>query len=97
MNHHCKKPSPKAVEEQKKLLSRVKRIEGQVRGIHRMVDEEEYCDDIINQITATRAALREVQVLLLESHIETCVKDQMIAGEDDVVPELIKTVRRMVK
>lgn len=97
MQCHHKKPSRQGAEEQKKLQTRLRRIEGQVRGIQRMIEEEAYCDDILHQITATRAGLREVQCLLLESHIQYCISEQMQQGSEEAVPELIATVRKMLK
>lgn len=91
----CKHPSTQAAAAQKPLVSRLNRIEGQIRGIKRMIEEDVYCDDIINQINASRAALREVQSLLLNNHIRYCVKEQLEQGQDDVIEELIATVRKM--
>ena len=57
----------------KKYLARLKRIEGQTRGIHRMIDEDQYCIDIITQISAVKSALENVSLALLEDHIAHCV------------------------
>ena len=97
MSEHCRHASKAAAEAQKPLLSRLNRIEGQIRGIKRMIEEDIYCDDIIHQISASRAALREVQTKLLENHVRHCVKAQMLEGNDEVVDELIVTVRKMTR
>lgn len=64
-----------------KALVRLKRIEGQVRGIHRMVDEERYCADILTQISSVQEALRAVGKLLMRNHLEHCVTDALRSGD----------------
>ncbi|WP_104371602.1 metal-sensitive transcriptional regulator [Desulfocucumis palustris] len=78
------------------LSNRLNRIEGQVRGIKRMIEEGVYCDDVLNQIASAQSALSGVAKLLLEKHIRTCIKDQLIAGDEEVVAELTKTVARLI-
>lgn len=63
-----------------KALRRLKNIEGQVRGLQRMVKEEKYCVDILTQISAVRAALNSVGMVILKRHIETCVSEAIEAG-----------------
>lgn len=85
-------------EEVKKGLSnRLNRIEGQIKGVKKMIAEDVYCDGILNQITSIRAALSGVAKLLLENHIQTCVKEQLMEGNDEVIEELTATIRRMLK
>ncbi|MEM5948110.1 metal-sensitive transcriptional regulator [Spirochaetia bacterium 38H-sp] len=79
------------------LIKRLNRIEGQIRGIKKMIEEDVYCDGILNQITSVRAALSGVSTLLLDAHIRSCVKEQIMSGEEGVIPELIATIRRMIK
>ena len=62
-----------------------------------MIERESYCDDIINQIEASRSALHSVQIILLESHIKNCVVDQLQHGELDVVDEILKTFKKLTK
>ena len=78
------------------LLNRLRRIEGQVRGIARMVETDVYCDDVLNQITSVEAAINGVRRQLLEAHIRACVVEQIQAGDVGVVDELMKTIGRMV-
>lgn len=92
-----KQPDPEAALLQKPMLSRLNRIEGQIRGIKKMIEEDAYCDDIIHQISASRAALREVQNILLDNHVRHCVKSQLAHGDDSVVEELVETVRKMTR
>jgi DNA-binding FrmR family transcriptional regulator len=79
----------------RRLVGRLSRIEGQVRGIARMIDRDVYCDDILNQITAVQAALGGVQRLLLEAHIRSCVVEQIQEGRGEVIDELMRTISRM--
>ncbi|MEJ5285202.1 MAG: metal-sensitive transcriptional regulator [Brevinematia bacterium] len=81
----------------KHLISRLNRIEGQIRGIKRMIEEDQYCDDILNQITAIRNALSGVQEELLSEHIKSCVFEQIKDGEKEVIEELTYTIRKMLK
>ena len=77
------------------LVNRLRRIEGQVRGIARMVDSDVYCDDILNQITSVEAALSGVRRGLLEAHIRSCVLNQIQEGRYEVIDELMTTIGRM--
>jgi DNA-binding FrmR family transcriptional regulator len=79
------------------LVSRLNRIEGQVRGIKGMIEKDIYCDDILNQITAVQAAMKSVSRLLLESHMKSCVVNRLQSGETEVIDELLKTIEKMTK
>lgn len=84
-------------EEKKKLLNRLSRIEGQVRGLARMIEEDKYCIDILTQIAATRGALKNVGLKVLQSHVEGCVSSAIKKGDtESVVPELLETVNRFM-
>ena len=80
----------------KKQLPSLKRIEGQIRGISKMVEEERYCMDILNQIKAVRNALSAVEGKVLKSHLQACIKDALKDDEklDIKVNELLKTLKR---
>lgn len=88
--HHSK-------EMKENLISRLRKIEGQIRGITGMVDKDVYCDDVLNQISSVEAALNSVRRLLLEAHIKSCVVEQIQEGEVHVVEELMKTIGKMVR
>ena len=81
----------------KDIGNRLSRIEGQIKGVRRMVEEDIYCDDVLNQITSIQAALNGVSMLLLEHHVKNCVADQIKEGKTEVIDELMKTVQRMKK
>ncbi|GGP23198.1 metal-sensitive transcriptional regulator [Silvimonas iriomotensis] len=82
--------------DKKRLVSRLNRIEGQVRGIARMVDEDRYCVDILTQLGAIRAALDGVAMQLLENHANGCVAKAIGAGKgEDAIAELMDVVRKL--
>ena len=89
------KPSYK--KDQEALKTRLHRIEGQVRGVSRMVDEEAYCIDVLTQINAIKAAIDQVGLLLLEDHIKGCVTSAVRQGDQSKVDELVKAVERFAK
>jgi DNA-binding FrmR family transcriptional regulator len=92
-----KKPTQNSVKTQKSIVDRLNRIEGQIRGIKNMIENGTYCDDVINQIEASRSALHSVQIILLESHIKNCVVDQLQHGDTDVIEEVLKTIKKLTK
>jgi CsoR family transcriptional regulator, copper-sensing transcriptional repressor len=80
------------------VQARLRRIEGQVRGVSRMVAEDRYCIDVLTQVTAVRAALEQVALLLLSDHTEHCVAEAIQAGEGAAkVEELNQAVARLVR
>lgn len=81
----------------KQLVARLNRIEGQVRGIKRMIEEDAYCDDVLNQISSIQSALNGVAKLLLEKHMKSCVKDQLLDGDEQVIDEVLKTIFKMIR
>ena len=84
--------------EQKDLMTRLNRIEGQVRGLKAMLEDERYCVDILTQVSAVQAALNGFSRVLLSNHIKTCVVDQIEAGDaEETVEELCKTIQKMMK
>lgn len=78
------------------LISRLNRVEGQIRGIKGMIEKDAYCDDVINQISAARAALDSIGKLILESHIRGCLVKKIKGGNDDIVDELIVTIGKLL-
>lgn len=83
--------------EKKQLTTRLSRIEGQVRGIKAMVDEDRYCVDIITQVLAVQSALNGFNKELLSRHIETCVKDDIKNDDENAVEELCSLIRKIMK
>lgn len=93
----CHKTKQRSEEEYKALLNRLNRIEGQIRGIKRMLQENAYCTDIINQVAAANAALNAFNKELLSNHIKTCVTDDIKAGKEDTVDDLLRTLQKLMK
>lgn len=79
------------------LVSRLNRIEGQIRGIKGLIERDTYCDDVITQISATQAALNSVAKILLEGHMRNCVVEKIQQGNHEVVDELLTTIQRLIK
>ncbi len=83
--------------EQKDLITRLKRIEGQIRGICGMVEEERYCVDILTQVSAVQSALNSFNKELLANHIRSCVVEDIKAGNEMAVDELCDTIKKLMK
>jgi len=80
------------------LLKRLRRIEGQVKGIHKMIENDRYCNDILVQIAAVRSAINKVGGIVLENHLKGCVKSSLMnENNDDIIDELIDTMIKFIK
>jgi DNA-binding FrmR family transcriptional regulator len=87
-------------QERRDLLNRLARIEGQVRGIQRMVEEDKYCVDILTQLSAVTTALDRVGLKVLDSHVHGCVRDAMVGGGEEAeakAEELLEAVERFAR
>ncbi len=85
-------------EDKDKILSRLKRIEGQLRGIQRMVKEDKYCVDILVQVSSVLGATQRVGFIILDDHIKGCVKNALKnGGEDATIRELMDVIERFVR
>ena len=93
----CHKKKERTEKEYKDLLNRLSRIEGQVRGIKRMVEEDAYCTDILVQVAAVNAALNSFNRVLLTNHLHTCVAENVRAGNDEVLDELAGVLQKLMK
>lgn len=83
--------------EYKDLISRLNRIEGQVRGIKGMVEKDVYCTDILVQVAAVNAALNSFNKVLLANHIKTCVTKDILEGKEETVDELVAVLQKLMK
>ncbi len=91
---------PGYIDEKARIQKRLRRIEGQVRGLQRMVDEDRYCIDILDQVAATTKALQAVALELLDDHLSHCVADAVAAGGDEgeeKIAEASAAIARMVR
>ncbi|WP_026692045.1 metal-sensitive transcriptional regulator [Peribacillus kribbensis] len=102
VNKHCSDPSQErkshhSEKVKKNLVTRLNRIEGQIRGIKGMIEKDTYCDDVITQIAATQSALNGVAKILLEGHLKNCVLDRINEGDLEVLDEVLVTIDRLMK
>jgi CsoR family transcriptional regulator, copper-sensing transcriptional repressor len=81
----------------KNLITRLNRVEGQIRGIKGLIEKDTYCDDVITQIAATQSALNGVGKLLLEGHMKSCVVERIQEGDMEVLDEVLVTIQRLMK
>ena len=93
----CEKTTERSAEERKKLIHRLNRIEGQIRGIRRMVENNAYCTDILIQSAAVNAAVNAFNKELLAHHIKGCVARDICEGKDEVIDELVATLQKLMK
>ena len=93
----CHRTKERPEEEYKRLIHRLNRIEGQIRGIRGMVEKSAYCPDILAQVAAANAALNAFSKELLANHIKTCVAQDIRAGKDETIDELLVTLRKLMK
>ena len=91
------KTKERSAEEYKKLIHRLNRIEGQIRGIRSMVEKDAYCTDILVQSAAVTAAMNAFNKELLANHIRSCVVHELQAGNEEVVDELVATLQKLMK
>ena len=93
----CCRTKPRSQKETKDLITRLNRIEGQVRGVKNMLEEERYCVDILNQVSAIQAALNSFNKVLLSNHIQTCVVEDIRNGKEEAIEELCETIKKLMK
>ncbi|MCI9161937.1 MAG: metal-sensing transcriptional repressor [Lachnospiraceae bacterium] len=93
----CHKTKERSDKEYRDLLNRLSRIEGQVRGIKGMVEKDAYCPDILIQVAAVNAALNSFNKVLLANHIRTCVMQDIRAGKEETIDELVMTLQKLMK
>jgi DNA-binding FrmR family transcriptional regulator len=93
----CHRTKERSAEEYKSLINRLNRIEGQIRGIRGMVEKSAYCPDILTQVAAVNAALNAFNKELLAQHIRTCVAQDIRAGKDETIDELVATLQKLMK
>lgn len=93
----CDKHTVRPEEQKKALLNRLKRIEGQIRGIQSMIENDSYCNDILTQSAAVSAAMNGFNKEILTQHIHSCVLRDIREGNDEILDELIVTIRKFMK
>ena len=93
----CCRHTERGEDERKKLINRLNRIEGQIRGIRAMVERDAYCPDILVQSAAVNAAVNSFNKDLIASHIRNCVVRDVRGGNDEVIAELVETLQKLMK
>ena len=93
----CCRTKSRTEKEQRDLINRLSRIEGQIRGLKGMVERDAYCIDIINQAAAANSALSSFSKELLSCHIRTCVEEDIREGREEKVEELVKTLQKLLR
>lgn len=93
----CERHTMRSDEQKKSMLNRLKRIEGQIRGIQSMLEADAYCNDILIQSSAVLAAMNAFNREMLKSHIKGCVVRDIRNGDDEVVDELVLTIQKLMK
>ena len=93
----CCKRTERSDDERKKLINRLNRIEGQIRGLKGMLEEDCYCNDILIQSAAAGAALNAFERELLSSHMHSCVTRDLKEGKEEVIDELMDTMKKLMK
>lgn len=101
-NNHCqsvcedKKITFREERLKENLITRLNRVEGQVRGVKGMIEKDAYCNDVLNQISAVQAALDSASKLVLENHIRGCLVEKIQAGDDKIIDELLVTIGKLL-
>ncbi len=93
----CNKTKERSEKEYKDLISRLNRIEGQIRGIKGMIERNAYCTDVLVQLEAAKAAMNSFTKVLLANHIKSCVIEDIKAGKEETVDELVTTLQKLMK
>lgn len=93
----CHKTKQRTEKEVKDLITRLNRIEGQIRGIRGMIERDAYCTDVLTQVSAATSALNSFTRVLLANHIKTCVAQDIRDGKDETIDELVATLQKLMK
>ena len=96
MANECGHEQHHSEEKKQNMINRLKRIEGQVRGISKMIENDIYCDDILNQFASVESALNGVKKILLESHLKSCIMNQSGPEDQGQVDDVIETIKRLM-
>ena len=95
---HCSdRKKMRSEEEKKELLKRLRRAEGQIRGIENMIEEDAYCPDILVQVSAVTSALNSFNKELMACHMRSCVTDDIRAGKDEAIDEFVNVMQKLMK
>ena len=93
----CERTKSRSEKEKKDLMNRLRRIEGQVRGLQNMLENDAYCTDILIQASAVNSALNSFSRTLLSSHMRSCVAEDLKNGKEETIDELVDTLQKVMK
>ena len=93
----CESTKSRSEQEKRDLMNRLRRIEGQVRGIQNMLENDAYCTDVLIQVSAVNSALNSFSRTLLASHMKSCVADDLKNGREETIDELVDTLQKVMK
>lgn len=93
----CNKTKERTEKEYRDLMNRLSRVEGQIRGIKGMLERDAYCTDVLMQVEAVKAALNSFSKVLLGNHIKSCVTEDIKAGKEETVDELVLLLQKLMK
>ena len=93
-NNCCKKKTKRSDDEKKLIISRLNRIDGQIKGISKMVENDAYCNDVLIQLSAVKNSVKSLSSYILENHLYTCVSRDLENGDLDSIDELISLFKR---
>ncbi|HEY8445249.1 MAG TPA: metal-sensing transcriptional repressor [Bacilli bacterium] len=85
----------RSVDEKKEIFNRINRIEGQLRGIKQMIENDCYCDDILIQISAVANSVKSLGRIILNNHMKSCVKDELLKGNEKIIDEVINSFSKL--
>lgn len=89
------KKTPNCEECKKEIIKRLNKISGQINGVSKMVENDRYCQDILNQLEASKSAIRQVQYEILKIHMNTCVKEEIKKGNDELIEETFNFIKHL--
>ncbi|MFA6830101.1 MAG: metal-sensing transcriptional repressor [Bacilli bacterium] len=92
---HEKKNTPRTEEDIRNLKNRLNRLIGQLSGVAKMLDDNRYCADILIQISACERALQEIGYQILQNHLDTCVREDIVSGKDGIIDETMSLIRKI--
>ncbi len=95
MNEEMCKTTHRNLNDKKALQARINRIEGQIRGIKQMIDNDVYCDDILVQVSAAAQSLKSMGRQILNGHLKSCVKRELLAGNDEIIDEVMNSFSKL--
>lgn len=93
--HH--KATPRSEELQRDLQKRLNRAIGQLNGVKAMIDDNRYCGDVLTQLAAAESAVRSISAILLQNHLETCVVEQIEAGNTAIIDEAMQLIKKFAR